>query len=305
MYRLSFKIKTLTLALMLAACVVGCDKIGQIIPTAEKKETPKQAENTNTKQDIAIAANEVVRIKDWALTVEQFNERLIALKEAIPDYDINDVESKKLILEELIRQQLLVVDAEKTGVAQDSNIVAAVNEFRKTLIVREMASKLVANIEVTDEEAKDFYEENKAALVTPAELRVREIVFETQETANVVLIELLKGADFVEMAKQHSISESAKNGGDLGFINEVPFPQMANALVNLEVGDVSNVFKGSDGFYVVKLEEKRGGEPLVFEDIKNDIIQNRTRVKQQQAIIDYLDRLRQETTVQVNESLLK
>ena len=74
--------------------------------------------------------------------------------------------------------------------------------------------------------------------------------------------------------------------------------------MSLEVGGVSGVFKGPDGYYVAKLEEKKGGEQIGFEEIKEDIIQSQTLLKQQQVILDHLNRLKESTTIKINEDLL-
>ena len=113
------------------------------------------------------------------------------------------------------------------------------------------------------------------------------------------------GADFATVAKESSISDSASKGGDLGFVNDVPFQEMANAILALDVGDTSGVFKGPQGYYIVKLTEKKGGKPLKFEDIKDDIKNNRLLAKQQQAILDHLDKLKKKIKVEINEDLLK
>ena len=66
-----------------------------------------------------------------------------------------------------------------------------------------------------------------------------------------------------------------------------------------------SVFKGPEGFYIVKLEEKRGGEPIPFEEIKEEIIQNQTLAKQQKAIMDHIAELEKKIEVEKNESLLE
>jgi len=248
--------------------------------------------------------NTLARVGNWSITADEFDERLKALKEVVPEYDTADPQARKLVLEELIRQQLLVVDAEKTGLAKQKDIVAAVDEFRRTLLVREVARKLTENIDVTEEEVQAFYEERKEQLVGPIDWRVREIVVETQLEANEILVEALKGAAFDELAKLYSLGKTAGDGGDLGFLTEEPFPEMVNMLLNLEEGDVSSVFEGPEGFYIIKLEEKKGGETIPFEEIKDQIMQNRLLFKQQQAILDHIEKLRQSTKVEVKESLL-
>lgn len=136
------------------------------------------------------------------------------------------------------------------------------------------------------------------------QLRAAEIVVADKERADAILVQLLQGADFAQIAKESSIAESAVNGGDLGVITEVPFQEMANALMSLEAGEVSGVFRGPDGFYIMKVLEKSGGNPIPFEQIKEEILQNQLMQKQQQVILDYIEQLRKSVTVEINDALL-
>jgi peptidyl-prolyl cis-trans isomerase C len=250
-------------------------------------------------------ANTLARVGSWSITAEEFQERLDALKEVVPEYDITDPEARKLVLDELINQQVLVLGAEKQGLTRQKDIQAAVEEFRRTLIVREVARQLTENITMSDMEARAFYDENKEAMVGPAQWHVREIVVDTKDKATSVLGDVLKGTDFAEAAKLHSISATRAQGGDLGFITQEPFAQMGTVLLPLEEGDVSGVFEGPEGFYIVKLEEKKGGEAIAFDEIKNDIIQSQTLLAQQQAILEHLQRMKQNINIEVNEQLLQ
>jgi len=293
--------------------LTGCEQVSAITEYFKKNDekvketTPVQAtqpQKGETRQK-PLAPDDLVRVNDWTMTKGEFQERLKALKEVVPDYDINDLDAKALVLEELIRQQLLVNDAQKTGLAQNKDIQAAVDEFRRTLIVREVARKITDNINVTEAEIRLFYEEQKQILTEPALFKVSEIVVETRLKANELLIEILKGADFATTAREHSISDSAAQGGDLGILNSVPFPQMADALLALEQGDISSVFKGSKGYYIIRLDEKKGGQPLAYDDIKEEIRQNRLLFKQQQAILDRINELKEKAHIEINEDLLK
>jgi peptidyl-prolyl cis-trans isomerase C len=289
------------------ATSIGCEKIEELKNTLTQKTGAKSASSVRSKTASSaknMSANTLARVGDWTITKEEFNERLDALKEAVPEYDLSDSENRRLVLDELVRQQLLVLDAEKRGVAKDKDIIAAVEEFRRTLIVREVAANLTEGINVTKEEAKQFYEEQKDILKEPEQWRVREIVVETQIEANELLLGLLKGDNFEEVAKLNSISTSASSGGDLGFLTEEPFPEMVNALINLKEGEISSVFKGPQGYYIVKLDEIKGGAQISYQEIEQDIIRNRTLIKQQQAILDYIDKLEEQIPVEINEALL-
>ena len=264
-------------------------------PAASVSKQPEQK---------ATPANVLARVGNWTITVEEFNERLSALKEAVPDFDTTLLDAKKLVLETLVRQQLLVEEAEKVGLVNQKDIQAAVEEFRRTLIVQEIVKNLVRDIKVSDEEASAFYEAQKTVLVEPTQWHVRSIVVDSEPKANELATQLSQGVDFAETAKQNSIGETAAQGGDLGFIAEAPFPEMQNAIATLNAGAVSTVFKGPQGFYIVKVEEKKGGNPIPFADIKKDIIDNQLMLKQQQAILDHVEKLKGATKVEIREDLL-
>ena len=175
----------------------------RLIPGSQNKKAP--------------TANVLARVGNWTITVDEFNERLNALKEAVPDFDTTSMDAKKLVLETLVRQQLLVSEAEKVGLANQKDIEAAVEEFRRTLIVQEIVKNLVRDIKVSDEEASAFYEAQKTVLVEPAQWHVRSIVVDSQLRANELSTQILQGGDFAEIAKQNSIGDNAAQGGDLGF----------------------------------------------------------------------------------------
>jgi peptidyl-prolyl cis-trans isomerase C len=304
------KIVYLFCGLALTTVLMGCDIFNSIKENFSKNKDktaapPQSVQPAPSAQSAPVlSGNDVAVVGRWKITKDEFVDRLKALKEVVPEYDITNQDAKKLVLEELIKQQLLVEDAEQKGLSNQKDINAAVEEFRRSLIVREVARKLTENIQVTDEEVKAYYDENKDKLKEPEQWRIREIVVADEATAKDLLVKILGGADFAETAKQSSTGKTAAQGGDLGFISEVPFPQMANALLALEVGGVSSVFKGPDGYYIVKVEEKQGGKELAFDDIKEDIRKNRLLNKQQEAILKYIDELKQKIKVQTNESLL-
>jgi peptidyl-prolyl cis-trans isomerase C len=299
---------TVGFCLTVAVTMTGCDLVDSAKGYFSKDKSvqaPAAEKNTSKiNMNRPLANDELARVGDWRITSEEFTDRLKALKEVIPDFDETTDESRKLVLDELIRQQLVVADAKKTGLSNSTEIKAAIEEFERTLIVREVAAKITGDITVTDEEINQFYVENKEALIEPIQMKVRTIVLDTQPKANELLIQILQGTDFVEIAKQNSIAENAAEGGDLGWISDVPFAEMANAIIPLAAGDVSSVFRGPDGFYIVKVEDKKGGEQIPLENVEEDIRQNRLIFKQQKKIVEYIENLRTQHTVEVNETLL-
>lgn len=292
--------------------ITGCDKLSFLedyFPSLKKqsvqKESTKKEIVTSPKAVAPLVKNVLAKVGNWTITIDEFKEKTKNLKEVLPEYDENDLETKKLVLEELVRQQLLVEAAEKKGIGKKKNIVDAIEEFKKTLLVRELAVEIAESIVVTDEDAKVFYEENEELFKEPTQWRVREVVVDNEGRAKELAIAILQGVDFAQIARENSIVETASSGGDVGFVAEFEDPKIQNAVLSLEEGSVSNVFKGDKGYCVVKLEEKKEGILQSFDEVKEELKEGLMAMNQQQAIIDYVEALRSKADIEINENLLK
>ena len=59
----------------------------------------------------------LARVGSWSITTKEFDERLAALKEVIPEFDSTNLADRRLVLDELVNQQVLVLGAERSGLA--------------------------------------------------------------------------------------------------------------------------------------------------------------------------------------------
>ena len=88
-----------------------------------------------------------------------------------------------------------------------------------------------------------------------------EEIDEARARAEDVLGEIRAGADFANMAVTHSDGQHALEGGDLGWRQASALPTIfADAVLQLEVGGVSEPIHSASGFHLVKLVDKRGSE---------------------------------------------
>jgi len=300
-YSKKWDYRFIILAAILFLC--GCDRIPFLSGLFPSRPKPETAAPAATQPEIK--GTLLARVDNWVLTVEDFNQKIDILRKLSPDFKIDTFDQKKNLLEELIRQQLLVKEAQSRGFDKKKEIVEAVNEFERGLLVRALLAQLTEDIKVEPKEIEDYYNQYKEAIKEPSQWHIREIVVATPQQANDILIELLKGADFATLATQYSKAESAKSGGDLGFIKQAKFPQMQIALSSLEVGGLSNVVKGPDGFYIVKLEDKKGGKERQLSEVWDDIKNGLTILKQNQKLQDYIAKLRQGANIEIHEDQLR
>ena len=88
-----------------------------------------------------------------------------------------------------------------------------------------------------------------------------EEIDEARERAERVLEELRAGADFANMAVTHSDGQKALEGGDLGWRLASDLPTMlADAVLRLETGAVSEPVRSASGFHLVKLVDRQGSQ---------------------------------------------
>jgi peptidyl-prolyl cis-trans isomerase C len=127
---------------------------------------------------------------------------------------------------------------------------------------------------VSEEKLMARYEADKKNIKGEEEIHASHILLENEADARKVLAEIRNGADFAEMAKQHSKGPSGKNGGDLGFFDaKTMVPEFSKAAFAMKVGDVSEPVKTQFGWHIIRIEAKRQSEGPSFEQRKQEIRQ--------------------------------
>ncbi|MFP4681962.1 MAG: peptidylprolyl isomerase [Chitinispirillaceae bacterium] len=106
----------------------------------------------------------------------------------------------------------------------------------------------------TDEDVKQYYEQNKILYTTA---NVSRIMVEDQDTAEEIITQLEEGEDFAELAEDNSTdSATAEKGGYLGMIKRgILSPDIENRLFAAQKGAVEGPFKENNGYSVYKVNE--------------------------------------------------
>jgi parvulin-like peptidyl-prolyl isomerase len=128
----------------------------------------------------------------------------------------------------------------------------------------------------------------------------------TEEEAKKIEERLKKGEDFTQLAKKYSIDTvSAKNGGDLGFFSRGQMaPEFEAAASRLKPGEISDPIKTQFGYHIIKVTDKKMGQVVEFEKVKNLISQNLVAEKQKEVFDSYIEGLKKSYKVEINKEAL-
>ena len=128
---------------------------------------------------------------------------------------------------------------------------------------RLIGAKYGSQINIREEILKQRIEKDADSTIPIKEYELSEIIFQidSKNDLNNKMILIQKDIDdkgFRNTANIYSISDSAKFGGNIGWINEKQLSQEINlALKDLEIGEVSKPIKVVNGFLILKIENKK------------------------------------------------
>ena len=138
---------------------------------------------------------------------------------------------------------------------------------KKELTTTKLVDKLTANVALTDEEVKVYYDTNQSEFLS---VKASHILLDTKEEAEKMLQRAKAGENFAELAKQNSKDPSAKeNSGDLDYFRHgdmvEPFETAAFAM---KPGEISEIVQTDFGFHIIKVEDSKLDK---FEDVKEQL----------------------------------
>lgn len=133
------------------------------------------------------------------------------------------------------------------------------------LVTQLQLEKIFApQIHISDDMVANYFAEQEQSLNQYNRIQASHILVDTKEEAEALLQQLKDGADFAELAKEHSKDEgSAIQGGDLGIFGRGRMVQeFEEAAYSLEVGELSDVVESEFGYHIIKLTGKQNGYTL-------------------------------------------
>ena len=182
------------------------------------------------------------------------------------------------VREALINNELLVQDANRSGIAKKPEVLQQIDLTRQEVIANAMVAEYVRTHPITDADIQKEYDRAKAS-TGDKEYKARHILVATEEDAKSVLADLKKGGKFEELAQKRSMDEGTRSrGGDLDWNVPTNFDKaFADAMVKLEKGKMTEApVRSRFGFHIIVLDDVRPVSFPPLTQVKTQIQQRLT-----------------------------
>ena len=314
--------------------------------------------DTVVEEIIARVNNEIVTRTEYVRSREQLKQEIQQQEPANADRAF--AEKQRDVLRDLIDQQLLLQKGKDLGITGDTELIKRLDEMRKQMnletmedlekaaeaqgasyeefkqnlrnqivtqrvIGQEVGSKLAMN----KEEVKKFYEQHRAEMEQPEQVRLSEILIAPKTPANPapsagakpqppteaeteaaldaakakaqdLLDQFHKGAKFDDLAKKYSDGPSAKEGGDLSYFKRGTLSkELEDKVFALKTGEVTDVVRTKQGYVILQATEHQMAGVPTLKEVEPRIQDALYMQRLQPALRAYLTTLREEAFIDI------
>ena len=211
------------------------------------------------------------------ITEDILYQRLLVHQAKIDSIDVSEDEVNK----ELERRLSTFISELGSKAALEEYFGKSINDIKSEfydliynqILSQRMQSNITSSVNITPKEVKSFYQELENAEnlpIIPTKFQISQIVKIPEISPNEksrIRKKLISfrdrinnGEDFKVLATLYSDdTESAKNGGELGFVNRGDLvPEFESAAFALKGNEISEVIETKFGYHIIQLIDRRG-----------------------------------------------
>jgi peptidyl-prolyl cis-trans isomerase C len=344
---MKFRLESLVPLLVMATLPMWGAATGQSAST-----NAASADKPALKPSDLFGSKVIAKGKNVEVTRGQLDDEVIRLKAQAAAHGQNTPpEMERQLLEQLIQVQLLDAKATpedraagkelaekrfeeaKTKLGSEENLnrqLKLMGATREEVLAKwaqsataETVLKRELKVNITDADAKKYYEDNPARFEEPEMVRASHILLMTTDPkTNTELTDeqkaakrkemegILKraraGEDFAKLAKEYSEDLGSKDkGGEYTFPRGRMVPEFEAAAFSLKTNEVSDIIITRYGYHIIKLSEKIPAKKVEYEKAAKDIKEGLTQQALQKQFPDFVAKLKKEAGVEILDEKLK
>lgn len=199
-------------------------------------------------------------------------ERRLQLQEAkARGIEVSDQEVKQAV--DQMKQQGETIDLKDQQNAR--------NVRDQLTLLKVVDREVRSGVMVGDTDMKRYYQEHRDRFALPEEYTLSQILIQPRSSdgtadaltkARQVMADLKNGEKFEDLALRYSDGPNASRGGRLGLVRQGELlPAIERAIAPLVPGGISDIIESSEGFHIIRVEEKKPKQFRPFEEVKLEI----------------------------------
>ena len=219
---------------------------------------------------------------------------------------LQSAQAQGRLLDEMVKRELLLQEAEKRKLASRPEIQARLEETRRSILLNALLMQEIRDkVKADESEVRSYFDKHKDELET-SEIHLKQILLKDPKVAEEVHARLLKKESFEDLARQFSQDKvSARRGGDLGFVSRGQMlPELERVAFSLKPQEISGIIKIPKGYSILKLVERKKTISLNYEEIKDRLQPFAQAEKQRDRLEGWLKELRNGATVKIYDARL-
>jgi parvulin-like peptidyl-prolyl isomerase len=216
------------------------------------------------------------------LLLNMIDRRIMVHRARALGYDIDKMADA--FLEQFMAQQKIDNPEDLKRLAEADGMT--VNQVRSRLVEMYAPDEVIRmevtnRVSVSDGEIETFYAENREMFAVEGEVTLREIVLladtpeaqaELRAKAEEIRQKALSGELFASLAREHSESGTAENGGEFGPLKRSDLSEiLEEPAFSLPIGTVSDVMETPYGFHIIKVDSRVDAHSQPLEELRERI----------------------------------
>lgn len=147
---------------------------------------------------------------------------------------------------------------------------------------------------------KEYYEKNAAKLKQPESAKLRIISTTDEKKAQDILAKIKQGDDFGELAYGLSEDSYRVKSGDVGYIHKGRMlPEIDAVAFKLKAGEVSDIIKAENNWFIIKVEDKKPEQQMTFEETKAKLQKELEAERANELKKKWIDNLRAKAKIEI------
>jgi len=240
------------------------------------------------------------------VTVGEYSNRLLGQWKRVRNIEAARA-SAPIVLNNLIELRLMEAEAEARGYEELPIVEHSAHAFEtEILIPRYLQEVVAANIEISQEDLEEYYDQHQEEYHRPPSVRLAQISLETQEQALEIAEALRQGADVGWIARQHSTDGLAESGGDRGwYVPQQGLEDFNRDLFEAEIGTVLEPFGAANFWLVLKVTDRKDQGIYPLQEISGNIREAVFAEKFRSVLDEFIKTLRSRSEIEVNQEALQ